>query len=185
MLTSCTIISFSRRNLDHISLIDSNIPEATHTILSSEKELFFTLHRILLRRTCVGSAYFRSVLPFTYDFRVFPLCRDYIITCWRHTVTSTYTSLCMYATELLKHITHLAPWTSPSWEANNRSANNENSRVLHNPKFLYLLQQLTSSPVPSQNNSVHTLPSCIFKTRFNTNFHVRPGFSRRSLSFMF
>jgi hypothetical protein len=80
-LTICTIISLSKINLAYISLIDSNMPEDTQTNLSSKKELFLTLRRILLRITFLGSAYFRSVPPFTYGFRVFPVHHDCIITC--------------------------------------------------------------------------------------------------------
>jgi hypothetical protein len=51
ILTSYTNISLSSRYVPYIFLIDSNISEDPQTNLGSRDELFFTLGRILLRRT--------------------------------------------------------------------------------------------------------------------------------------
>jgi hypothetical protein len=57
---------------------------------------------------------------------------------------------------------------SPSWETNNRSANQKFHNILGNPKVHYRVHK-SPLPVPilKQTNPVHTTPSYLSKIHFN------------------
>jgi hypothetical protein len=67
---------------------------------------------------------------------------------------------------------------STSWEDASRSATQEFTKILWNPKFIYSLHKGPSLvPILSQMNPVHTTPLYVSKIQFNIIFSPTSGYS--------
>jgi hypothetical protein len=109
---------------------------------------------------------------------------QFIIHC-HHLVRRCIRDLCYWERHSLTHsLTHSLLELSPSWEAANCAATEEFPSVLWNPKFHYLVHKSPPLvPIPSQINSIYTIPPYLSKIHFNI---VRPSTSwsfQWSLSF--